>query len=145
MNERIHLSMPAAAHSAAEARRALDSLEDEVDPALLEDLRLMVTELVTNSVRHADTDGPADVGLSVSVAPDRVRVEVRDRGRGFDRDGARRRAPDGRDGEPELRAGGWGLYLVDRLASRWGVGREGGTRVWFELDCVDRRVGAGAA
>jgi anti-sigma regulatory factor (Ser/Thr protein kinase) len=144
MNQRIHLSMPAAAHSATEARRALDALEDEIDPPLLEDLRLLVTELVTNSVRHADTDGPASVDLSVDVAPDRVRVEVRDRGPGFDRDGVARRA-EGRDGEPELRAGGWGLYLVESLANRWGVRREGGTRVWFELDRADRPVGAGVA
>ena len=38
-----------------------------------------------------------------------------------------RRAPD-----PE---GGFGLHLVDALAHRWGVTREGFTRVWVELAC----------
>ena len=34
------------------------------------------------------------------------------------------------------RASGWGLYLVDELADRWGMdrGKRGGTRIWFELD-----------
>jgi hypothetical protein len=31
------------------------------------------------------------------------------------------------------RASGWGLFMVDRLADRWGVDTEGTTRVWFEL------------
>ena len=37
-------------------------------------------------------------------------------------------------------ASGWGLYLVDQLADRWGVTNTHGTSVWFELD---RRAGLG--
>jgi anti-sigma regulatory factor (Ser/Thr protein kinase) len=137
MTDQINLSMPAAPHSAAEARRALDELEDRVDPPVLEDLRLLVTELVTNSVRHADTEGEGRVEMSVRLDPELVRVEVRDEGRGFEpvaegaggEPGTERRSLDG-----ELRHGGWGLYLVERVATRWGVRREGGTRVWFELE-----------
>ena len=36
-------------------------------------------------------------------------------------------------GAPDPGRGGLGLHLVDTLASRWGVDREDGTRVWFEL------------
>jgi hypothetical protein len=54
-----------------------------------------------------------------------VRVEVGDLGPGFD--------PGPRDLDRESPSG-WGLYLVDQLADRWGVTRAGGTRVWFEID-----------
>jgi hypothetical protein len=57
-----------------------------------------------------------------------VRVEVIDSGSGF--------APEPRD--PARATGGFGLFLVDTQAARWGVDREGGTRVWFELRGVER-------
>jgi anti-sigma regulatory factor (Ser/Thr protein kinase) len=117
--------------AAAAARAALSALERSVDPVRLDDLRLLVSELVTNSVRHAQTK---DVRLHVTVAGDMVRVEVSDAGRGFSP------APQAPGVE---RAGGWGLYLVDRLTDRWGVAREGLTRVWFEMDA--RAPGGGGA
>ena len=52
-----------------------------------------------------------------------MRVEVADRGPGFDP-----RLADDRAGS------GWGLYLVDQLADRLGVSRTDGTTVWFEID-----------
>ena len=58
------------------------------------------------------------------LSHDAVRVEVVDQGSGFT-------APP-RDRTPH--GGGYGLYIVDRQAARWGVDRVGGTRVWFELD-----------
>jgi hypothetical protein len=65
------------------------------------------------------------VELCFGVASRHVRVEVADKGNGF---GGRPRPPD------PGRAGGWGLYIVEKLASRWGVMEGGGTRVWFEID-----------
>jgi anti-sigma regulatory factor (Ser/Thr protein kinase) len=53
-------------------------------------------------------------------------VEVTDRGKGFDPELV---PPPRRSG-----IGGWGLYLVDRLADRWGVDGDRATRVWFEID-----------
>jgi hypothetical protein len=35
------------------------------------------------------------------------------------------------------RSSGWGLHLVETLADRWGIERQAGTRVWFELDRID--------
>lgn len=105
------------------ARRALDGLDGLVERAVWEDLRLLVTEVVTNGVRHASERGP--VGVNVSLDDQRVRVEVSDRGRGFSPDDAPMPRPDG--------SGGWGLQLVDRVASRWGVRVDDGTCVWFEL------------
>jgi anti-sigma regulatory factor (Ser/Thr protein kinase) len=89
------------------------------------DVRLLVSELVTNSVRHSGSGPPESVGLDVAVDSDTIRVEVRDPGSGFE--------PRARDVDRN-RPGGWGLYLVDRLADRWGVVRNHFTRVWFEID-----------
>jgi anti-sigma regulatory factor (Ser/Thr protein kinase) len=107
------------------ARHALTPLDDRLDDALLDDVRLLVSELVTNSVRHSDGDPGGFVGLDVKVEAERLRVEVSDPGDGFEP----RSRHDGQDAE-----GGWGLYLVDSLSTRWGVARARGTNVWFEID-----------
>ncbi|MDQ3586976.1 MAG: ATP-binding protein [Actinomycetota bacterium] len=92
---------------------------------MLDTVRLLVTELVTNSVRHTDATA---VELRVHVTEPRVRLEVSDPGSGFEFE---ERTP---GQSPE---GGWGLYLVDRLADRWGVtNAEGVSRVWAELDRI---------
>jgi anti-sigma regulatory factor (Ser/Thr protein kinase) len=108
--------------AASRARRAVSELRGDLDAPLLESMRLLVTELVANSVRHA---AGREVTLSALVTASSVWVEVSDAGPGF--------TPAERvRGQDE--ASGWGLFLVDRLASRWGVARKGShTRVWFEL------------
>jgi anti-sigma regulatory factor (Ser/Thr protein kinase) len=108
--------------AASLARRAIARLRGDLDPPVLENMRLLVTELVANSVKHADS---RNVGLKVLVTEPSVWIEVTDEGPGF--------TPQGRtEGQDE--ASGWGLFLVDRLADRWGVARDAGTtRVWFEL------------
>jgi anti-sigma regulatory factor (Ser/Thr protein kinase) len=106
----------------ARARRALSRLRGDVDAPTLETLRLLVSEIVANSVRHARSDG---VSLRVLVQPGTVLTEVSDDGDGFEPDADRGPRPDHT---------GWGLFLVERLADRWGVVRDGdSTRVWFEL------------
>ena len=89
-------------------------------------LRLLVSELVTNSVRHV-SGSKQPVALRVEIGERSIRVEVHDGGAGF--------VP----GRPEPRGadGGFGLFLVERMASRWGVDVRDGTRVWFELDVTD--------
>jgi serine/threonine-protein kinase RsbW len=105
------------------ARRALARLENELDEETVDVVRLLVTELVTNSVRHADAQA---VDMRVRVTREQVRLEVTDRGPGFEFKG--RRA--GQDLE-----GGWGLFLVDRLADRWGLETAGdASQVWAEID-----------
>lgn len=107
-----------------DARRALDALDEEVSARTLEDLRLLVSELVTNSVRHAGLKEMQTIELKVKLLPETVRVEVNDQGTGFE--------PTPRSASSEDQSG-WGLYLVSRLADRWGVSSDGVTRVWFEL------------
>jgi anti-sigma regulatory factor (Ser/Thr protein kinase) len=105
------------------ARNALDGLTGLLEKTVWEDLRLLVTELVTNGVRHGSQRGP--VGVAVTVDDDRVRVEVSDCGRGFSPPDAPMPHADG--------TGGWGLQLVDRVAAQWGVDVRDKTCVWFEL------------
>jgi two-component sensor histidine kinase len=105
--------------AAAEARRAIAKLRVDLDPPLMETLRLLVTELVTNTVRHTDCDS---LELRVAVGKSAVLTEVSDDGPQFEP------TPSDSDGD------GWGLFLVQRLAQNWGVKQDGTSkRVWFEL------------
>jgi anti-sigma regulatory factor (Ser/Thr protein kinase) len=112
----------------AEARDALSPLADALDTRAYMDLRLLVSELVTNCVRHARLSPGDPIRLRVERSDRMLRVEVSDPGPGFDPEAA----------EPVSgEAGGWGLFLTERLADRWGVdGEEGLTRVWLELDLL---------
>jgi signal transduction histidine kinase len=102
------------------ARRRLVALERELAPETMAKLRLLVTELVANSVRHA-RGTPID--LTVTTTSDIVRADVSDGGGGFDP----------RDPDPSpMKTSGWGLFLVGKIAERWGADQETGT-VWFEL------------
>ena len=105
------------------ARNALDGLTGLLEKTVWEDCRLLVTELVTNGVRHGSERGP--VGVAVTVDDALVRVEVSDGGRGFSPADAPMPHADG--------TGGWGLQLVDRIATQWGVAVTDETCVWFEL------------
>jgi anti-sigma regulatory factor (Ser/Thr protein kinase) len=110
------------------ARQALKELRGEIAPSTLQNLGLLVSEAVTNAVRHALCGPGTHVMLDVVVSPALVRVEVSDRGMGFDP--AQTAPPD-----PET-VGGWGLYLLEELADLWGVVHDeerGWTRVWFEI------------
>jgi anti-sigma regulatory factor (Ser/Thr protein kinase) len=112
--------------AAAEARRALATLHADLDPPLLETLRLLVTELVTNSVRHTDCDS---LTLRIAVGKAAVLTEVADDAPGFDFETFVTSESGAHD--PDT---GWGLFLVERLARNWGVKEDGSTkRVWFEL------------
>jgi anti-sigma regulatory factor (Ser/Thr protein kinase) len=112
------------ATAAGEARAALSVLDGRVDAGALDDVRLLVSELVTNSVRHAGAEREL-VRLAVTTRGRTMRVEVSDGGNGFE---PRERTA------PKDQEGGWGLHLVDRLADRWGVQTGRRARVWFEID-----------
>jgi anti-sigma regulatory factor (Ser/Thr protein kinase) len=103
----------------AAARAALDALPWRAQDRVRHDARLLLSELVSNAVMHGA--GP-DLRVAFDVKSDgRLRCEVVDDGKSFV---PAEREPDSDDG--------WGLQLVDRLATRWGV-HEGSTHVWFEL------------
>ena len=121
----LRLRLKARPEAAGRARHALDDLRGRIDAAALEALQLLVSEVVTNSIRHAGISSRSVIDLTVKPAGRAVRVEVCDRGRGFD---AGHVPVDARD------VGGWGLYLVQQLAERWGVDQDRVTRVWFEIE-----------
>ena len=112
-----------------QARRELrDHLEDAVPPDLERDLELLLSEIVTNAVRHGDARDGTRVGVKIEAENGHARVCVCDQGRGFE--------PVARP-EPRFyrRPGGFGLFLLDQLSTRWGVERDRqGTRVWFVLE-----------
>lgn len=115
------------------ARRALDVLSEELAPDVLQKLYLMVSELVTNSIRHSGITTAKAVGIELWVHPRCMRVEITDYGSGFDVSAVREPDP----GE----VGGWGLYIVREMADRFGVESEGATVVWFELDLDSSDLG----
>jgi anti-sigma regulatory factor (Ser/Thr protein kinase) len=118
----VSLRLSGGPEAAAIARRHLSRLRGDLDPPLMETMRLLVTELVANSVKHAAADS---VELRIVVGRSAVLIEVVDEGPGFE--------PTPRDADSRAESG-WGLFLVERLANRWGVVRDGdATRVWFEL------------
>ena len=122
----LELELPRELESAAAARHAVGGLGEELSEDLLGDVRLLVSELVTNALRHARIGDEDHIKLIVRVGDHAVHVEVCDPGQGFD--------PEPIPEDPE-NAEGWGLYLVATLSDRWGVERSGNsTRVWFELD-----------
>ena len=103
-----------------QARDAVAPLRGRIGDRTLADVRLIISELVTNAVRHAPGE---PISVTVDVDDEGVvRGEIEDHGAG----GVRLRATS--PSEP----GGFGLGIVDALTDRWGVG-DGSTRVWFEL------------
>ena len=120
---RIERELPVAPEAAAEARHALAgiSLADGRE----RDVRLLVSELVTNAVRHANLATADVILLVIDMGDHMLRVEVHDPGGGF--------VPTAPAPDP-ARPSGWGLYLVAELADRWGVDSDEKTLVWFELD-----------
>lgn len=109
-----------------QARHALERLGHRIAADMVDRLKLLVSELVTNSVVHAGLSNCDRIAVEVAVAPGSVRVEVCDPGPGFEAPSA-----------PALDdVRGRGLMLVEMVSDRWGVTRGDLTRVWFEMDRV---------
>jgi anti-sigma regulatory factor (Ser/Thr protein kinase) len=106
----------------ASARRAVEAFGTALVPEVVPDVKLLVSELISNSVKYGG-DGQVQLILR-SDGPAHVHVEVVDQGVGF--------VPAARD-RPKTEPGGWGLHMVEALTERWGV-HEGSTHVWFEID-----------
>jgi anti-sigma regulatory factor (Ser/Thr protein kinase) len=126
----IQLSLQPDRFAPSRARSAIEAFasERELGSAHAATLTLLVSELVTNAVLHSDAPA-GKIRLIVWMVDGRrhaIRVEVTDEGSGFE--------PTSCVGRGDHAAGGLGLYLVEREATRWGVRLNGVTRVWFELD-----------
>ena len=125
MARTLQTRLPLGPAAGPRARRSLEAFRAYLDGSSFEALRLLVTELVNNSLKHSRRPEGDPIELTVELAGGRVRATVVDRG---GREPEIRSAPDTDSGES-----GWGLYLVDRLADDWGYSTDGPTRVWFEL------------
>ena len=116
-----------AARADERARASLSTLEPFVSDRLLEGLRLLITELMTNCVRHAGVDEHSAMGLSIHLSQDKLRGVVSDAGPGFER-------PDVVAPHAD-KPGGFGLVILDSISDRWGLAtRDELFRVWFEVD-----------
>jgi anti-sigma regulatory factor (Ser/Thr protein kinase) len=120
----VHLSLPPAVDAPQQARAEAEALE--LEGRTREDVTLLVSELVTNCVVHADLAPGQNIDLRLAKRADTVRVEVCDSGRGF---AATLVPTDDGDG-----GNGFGLFIVEQLADRWGIERGRRTCVWFEVD-----------
>jgi serine/threonine-protein kinase RsbW len=120
---------PAAARDAVAA-----GIGGRVADDVLGDARLLISELVSNCVRHAGlaTDGVVRIGADVTGGM--LCLEVDDAG-----------TAGTVAARPPTSQGGYGLHLVEALAHRWGVTREGFTRVWVELPAWPSVHGLGNA
>ncbi len=124
---RLRLDPDARAPSNARAAVRAFGEDSDIAEADVATLALLVSELVSNAVLHSDAPPASAILLRARLLEHgTVRVEVIDAGSGFCL--VRRDAVNSN--------GGYGLFLVDDQASRWGLDRDGGTRVWFELETL---------
>jgi hypothetical protein len=114
------------------ARRLIERLEGQAGPTTLARAGVLVAELVASSSEHASFvpgDEPISVIAWASQVDACLRVEVKDRDD---------RLVVSRDADADSRRRVWGLFLVDQLASSWGIERDGGaTLTWFELPLAE--------
>jgi serine/threonine-protein kinase RsbW len=120
----VRLRVPARAEYIALARLALSGLADlvELPEELLADLKLALTEAVSNSVRHAYADGAGFVSIAYELGGDSLAVEVVDDGKGFDPD-----RPPALEGE-ELTEGGLGIAIIRTIADEFELHSQPGVR-----------------
>lgn len=123
------LSIPPTRRIGAIVRRALEDLD--LPQETLEEAQLLASELVSNSIRHAGLSRFDEVRITARVSGNTLRVDVYDRSQTELQPlaGSIRPAPGAESG--------WGLYLVDHIASRWGS-MPG--RYWFQLDVSGERA-----
>ena len=123
--KRLRIAIAGGSRAPERARSWIESAASWLPAELESTLLLLTCELVNNAVRHggAAEDQVIELELS-SLDASRVRVQVSDPGVGFEH--TPRNAPLDEEG-------GWGLVLIESMAENWGVERDAGTRVWFEL------------
>lgn len=125
-NCQMRVKLPPEPAAASLARSAVNSVAAPwARPEVLEDAHLLISEIVTNSVRHGRPSPDSHINLSLILTEEKLRAEVRDDGPGF--------APERIQRSPD-QIGGWGLGIVQEVADRWGVDKNGGVCVWFEID-----------
>lgn len=116
MNKQITLQLEPSAHAPRLSRTRLRELQDDLEPKY-SDVAIVVSELVTNSVKHGN--GTKDISVQVIAESNRIKVVVRDHGPCFSK--------------AAQHDGGLGLEIVDKIAERWEIQRNGGCQVEVEI------------
>ena len=117
----VRTEVPSGLAAPEAARTFVRSVADRLPGPMVDDTCLLVSELVTNSYKHAGNPDGFPIEVVLDLTEERLRLEVIDRSI-FDP------TP---ESTAELRDVKWGLSLVDKIADRWGRISEGG--VWAEL------------
>ena len=122
----FRLSVPAEPLSLGIVRRAVQGLEESCGEEVTSRLAVIYSELVTNAIRHSGIRPTDRVEVTIEVSPERIHGSVVDAGRGFDPSHVPEKPPE---------QGGFGLRIVEGMATHWGVNRNGSgrTEVWFDL------------
>jgi serine/threonine-protein kinase RsbW len=120
----VRLRIPARPEYIALARLALSGLADIADlpDELLADLKLALTEAVSNSVRHAYAGDGGFVSITYELSRDLLAIEVVDDGAGFDPE-----RPPALEGE-ELTEGGLGIAIIRTIADEFALNSRPGAR-----------------
>lgn len=121
----LQLELEPSPDAPAEARAAIAEFAEThgIDTNTLATIILLVSELVTNAVVHPEPQVTADIRMHARLTGPMIRVEITDQGSGF--------TPRPRDSSQM--SGGYGLYLLNKAATKWGVEPSHGTTVWFEI------------
>ena len=120
MTKQIVLQLEPGAHAPRMSRSRLQELKDDLEPKY-SDVAIVVSELVTNSVKHGN--GTKEISVEVTATAETVSVIVRDQGPCFSKSASRN--------------GGMGLEIVDQIAERWHINKDGGCEVIVEISLDD--------
>lgn len=127
----ISFSLGADQQAASTARRFIRERLGWLEPQVREDFELLVTELVTNSLRHSQMSESDLIDVAISIDDELIRAEICDPGGGF-------------EAEPVMPSrsaeSGRGLWIVQSLAKNWGIVSTPPTCVWFEMKREPSRV-----
>ena len=126
VSTRVRRTLPGDASAPGMARDVLLDLSPQVPPRTAADLRVLLSELVTNALKHAGLREGETIDLDVRMGGTTAEMTVRDP----EHVGFEPTLPPDPDG-----ASGWGLFLVDRISDRWCVVESEGQLVaWCEVD-----------
>lgn len=128
MHRELDLNLQVDRTAPRDARREVAALAAGLPDTLRQDLQLLVSELVANSLRHGALGTDDWIALRACIGDRSVHVEVSDPGQGF--------ASLGGSEQPKS-----GLWILNQLADRWGIVRDDITRVWFETDLARDDLG----
>lgn len=120
MHESLTITTKGGKDAPARVRAAVKALNGGLGEKS-DDVKLLLTELVTNAVVHAEVDHGSFLQVALSAPPERITAMLEYSGEPF-------------TAGPELEGDHFGLYLVESLSDSWGFERAGDmNRVWFEI------------